>query len=227
MAAFHVTDLNTLQYLTQDVQDIAPAASTILGYPARAITQMQTLCLVWRFPFQSLLALEQPNLHVTDDACATWLQLCPAIARLKKLRNLQLWADHDGKRSWTAVNERAFLDPLHTLTHLSRLHISVSLPMLHPKYESPDRHFVPKCSPPPFSISRRVRQRAIGINEGGGWFDVKFLLDFPITYRGDPTEDIEGIEQSERKRWEEGEDVEVTVRQSICNVNLPGSDMLS
>jgi hypothetical protein len=142
-----------------------------------------------------------------------WIQLCTAITGFERLRQLHLWADHNSQRSWTVVNERAFLAPLHTLlTANPHLQIHVSLPKLHPKYESPERHFVHDCAPPPYRITRRLRQRFHAVRQGTRYYK-NWVPDFPITYEIDSSdEELETVEERERQWWQKGVDVEGWVR---------------
>jgi hypothetical protein len=52
MATFHVADLETLQYITQQGQDDVLIASNTVSYTTTAVWHIQNSSLVWRFPFQ-------------------------------------------------------------------------------------------------------------------------------------------------------------------------------
>jgi hypothetical protein len=118
------------------------------------------------------------------------------------------------------VNERAFLLPLESLSPNPNLRISINLPKLHPKYETPERHYVPGCDPPPFIITRRLRQAYHGVESNTGDLRVEWVQDFPILWDCDSDEDLEEEEAIERKMWEKGENVEQEVSTASSHLNM-------
>ncbi|KAF2253803.1 hypothetical protein BU26DRAFT_561075 [Trematosphaeria pertusa] len=186
IAAVHVTDLDTLGCLLQEATTVSPGTWTVSGYLATALPLVRNLSVVLRLPLTTCKILESSSDHGSAPTSTTnataWFRLCPAIARLKRLLRLHIWLDHDGESSWSVVNERAILSPLTALTDISGLDISVSLPHLHHRYETPERHFVKQWPSPPFTIERRLRQRYHVVETDPGRFDVSYQADFPYLY---------------------------------------------
>lgn len=151
-----------------------------------------------------------------------WIQIWPMLIRQLEARQLpsvvQLWLDHGEPFSWTAVNERATLSALinsassdQTTISEASPHISINLPLLHPRWENPKRHFTQE-SPSPASkclrITRRIRQRyhADGncVSYSGDFPVLLELLgqDFGCTYTT-----REELEADERATWQNGDNV--------------------
>ncbi|KAF2176877.1 hypothetical protein K469DRAFT_605525 [Zopfia rhizophila CBS 207.26] len=217
MAAVHVTDLDTLDYLLQRAQKASSETSTVSEYLATVVPHVQNLSIVLRLPLTICKVLESANDHCSSTSSLTnataWLRLCPAIAGLKRLQRLHIWLDHDDKSSWSVVNERAILSPLNELTSISSLNISVNLPKLHPRYETPESHFMRECPTPPFAIERRLRQRHHAVDVGEGQFVVRYQVDFPYLYDLSDYEDMseDEAEEMERTMWKNGVDVKAEV----------------
>lgn len=199
-ATIHVTDLATLQHI------LAPTTSNHL---ATALNDMRVLSITLRLPLKEFDKIEspsaQPNKHPSKH---TWPSTCSALANLQNLRKLHLWLDHDHTSSWSVVNERAFLRPLHDIANKPSPHISVNLPKTHPKHENFERHFLPSCDPPPFTITRRLRQGQHAVPGRKGMLNVKDIPDFPESYSGEDSEDdadfdrLAHAEMCERRVWE-------------------------
>jgi len=206
LTTFHVTDLNTIDRI------VTPSSLIIPGHLSTALVRIQKLTITLRLPLQ---AYEGHEISLVQNAAAntsSWLKLCPAIARLERLRRLELWIDHDDPSSWSVVNERAFLSPLDNLVSHPGLDISVNLPKLHPLYETPDRHFTHKSAQPSYNITRRLRQCYHAVQGADGNFHKEEKQDFPILWDDDSDEELEEVEQKEREMWENGVDVEAVVR---------------
>lgn len=62
-------------------------------------------------------------------------------------------------RSWSIVNERAFLLPLTHFSVVSSLDIHVNLPKLHPKYEDPTRHFLSPYKVTAYGLDNYLQER--------------------------------------------------------------------
>lgn len=65
--------------------------------------------------------------------------------------------------------------------------------------------------PPPFMITRRLRQCYHGVRVKDGGFRVRYKQDFPILYEDSSDEDFKMVERKERRMWERGEDVAAKV----------------
>ncbi|KAH7065907.1 hypothetical protein BKA63DRAFT_524855 [Paraphoma chrysanthemicola] len=205
VATCHVTDLITLQFLLQ-----SPTTLTTETWAA-SFKRIQVLSITLRLSLHTFAQIEQDTLNDSQDNDTTspnWLTLCPALRKLHNLRILHIWADHTSPKTWTLVNERAFLHPLEALSTSPNLDITANLPKLHPRYESPDRHYMQTTPAPPFTITRRLRQSEHAVQVKGGEFRVKSAQDFPILFEDDSDEDLEEVERRERRMWERGEDVE-------------------
>ncbi|CAO2647110.1 Nn.00g080320.m01.CDS01 [Neocucurbitaria sp. VM-36] len=159
----HVTGLDDLQYLLLKAHRVPTTFSSNDDTLAIAFAQAHHLNIILRLPLRTFKKIERhysnPNTESLSENATAWIRLCPAIAELSNLKTLRLWEDYDASKSWTTVNERTFLAPLQQLiVSMSGLNVSVSLPKLHPRWESSNRHFIPGCAPPAFAIDRRLRQ---------------------------------------------------------------------
>jgi len=97
---------------------------------------------------------------------------------MQRLREMRIWLDHIGPDTWSKVNERtvlACLEPLHNITTLD---ISVNLPKIHPKYETPERNFTSKSPPSILPIVRQYRHRYHSTDG----IDAQYSPDFPILH---------------------------------------------
>ena len=216
-AGFHVTHLEMLNaILNQGLTE----ASIVPEYLAPSLSRIRHLELALRLPLEAFSEIEYYVNHTTSDWIPnpmSWLHLCPGISQLSQLRKLHIWADHDGSETYTLVNERAFLSLLSALkSTLPHLIITVNLPKLHPKYESPERHYTPYTPPPRgFSISRYARETSRAVTNRHGELAVDYIPDFPILSCHEFDSDSEAEERTEafeRMLWERGDDVEEYVR---------------
>ena len=216
-------DLDTLERVLQGPGSSSLEALTHSAYLSNALLRTQNLSIVL------MLALKTHRIGPNSDGstiarssiynAVAWLQVSPAIAQLRKLRNLNIWIDHDSATTWTVVNERAILSPLVELAHTHTMNISIILPKLHPGYETPERHFTPHSPAPPFTLTRRLRQRYHGVDLGEGRFHVEYKADFPIMWEDDSDDsddDLPTAEATERALWKNGVDVEELVRKDPC-----------
>lgn len=95
-----------------------------------------------------------------------WNSIWPLIAQLSTLRVLTVEIDHTAAVSWSVVHERAIASPIVTLaTAAPQLMVAIVLPILHPFFENPTRHFMEgsDTSDTPgdtckLTIQRRLRQ---------------------------------------------------------------------
>lgn len=241
---FHVTDLETLDHLAQ-----SNSGSQTLSSPYRILFTkaplLRRLHITLRFSlplFRAIAILaavptssdcpktghvNMPPFHTSVSECdgaRKWLQVRPALARrLQGLQNLHLWLDHDESASWSLVNERAVVSSI--LASMSPDMIpglgtaTVNLPMLHPRYEVPDRHYMGgKAQPPAFAlIDRRLRQNHFYEETDSGAGSVTYAPDFPAMfelceYTADsdfgPAMSPEQVEEMERDSWARGVDPE-------------------
>jgi hypothetical protein len=61
------------------------------------------------------------------------MRLCYTIAERPKLSTLRFWIYHNKSKTWTVVNERAFLGPLDTITaKRPKMKIIINLHLLYP-----------------------------------------------------------------------------------------------
>ena len=175
---FHSSDLKTLQCLMEPRYQ-GPSAFVLAFSIVPRITRL-SISLRLPLAFSRDLEAETGAGSSTEiREGIAWRSLSDGIARLKKLKSLRIWLDHDREDSWTMAHERALLSHLVPLSTLSNLKITLSFPKLHPKFETPDWHFTKASDPPPFSIHRRLRQRYHGVRKNGR-VGVRENPDFPI-----------------------------------------------
>ncbi|KAI4945031.1 hypothetical protein J4E91_008376 [Alternaria rosae] len=125
-----------------------------------------TLKLPFGF-FQSVERLSSNDSTSLDTDLATqqaslWQRLGSSLSRFKALKKLDLWLDHTEPQFWAVVNERSTLDTL--LTQLSGhpdLDVTVTLPMLHPKFEQDERHYIEEEISPNVRVHRVLRQKKV------------------------------------------------------------------
>ncbi|ORY10991.1 hypothetical protein BCR34DRAFT_337022 [Clohesyomyces aquaticus] len=101
----------------------------------------------------------EPSSPPSSSQVSAWSQLFQTLLSMSRLRSLRISLDHDEPHSWSLVHERAFLAPLETLLIQNpTLSISITLPTLHPKYETSSRHYIPlfyKTAPSAWLVARR------------------------------------------------------------------------
>ncbi|KAI4645666.1 hypothetical protein J4E93_005243 [Alternaria ventricosa] len=151
-----------------------------------------TLKLPLKF-FQSVERLSNNDSTSSDTDLATqqasqWQRLGPSLSWFKALKKLDLWLDHTEPQFWAVVNERSTLSSLLTqLSNHPNLDVTVTLPMVHPKFEQDERHYIdeeisPKIISPNVRIHRVLRQKRYAVDDANG--DVKIVkkYDFPFMY---------------------------------------------
>jgi hypothetical protein len=140
-ATLHVAGL-------EDLQLVLLLTDLELNNPLQiALSEVCHLDVILRLPlriFEDInRATKEGCLNNLPEKVRLWVRLCSAVPNLPKLSTLRFWIDHDKSKTWTVVNERAFLAPLDTIAAVRpELEITVNLPLLHPKLESWERHFV-------------------------------------------------------------------------------------
>lgn len=207
-AAFHITDLQSLDYLAQN-QPSTAVYPTSYELAHAVIPLLKTLSITSQLPLRFFEAVSSQVTAASDfvraavgenllpqtklakiggrDKSSVWLQMWPALAvQLRQLQTLHLWLDHDGPTSWSFVDERAVLSPLFSAispeTLLSLKEVSVNLPNLHPRYEKPEYHFTRFSAPPPAhtTLRRRLRQIVHCRTLDSGDIEIIEKGDFPL-----------------------------------------------
>lgn len=215
---FICTDLGTIACVFQD-----PNPSNHMGlssFPLSSFQWIRKLNFNLRLPLSAYEMLEGTGANLSGPgrpsgtettACTlesqmlTWMQLHSSIAQLKRIQSLHICLDHDGESSWSLVNERATLLHLSPLSDIPDLAVKVTIPKLHPRFESVDRHFTEDSSPPWFELHRKLRQSYHGRNSPSD-LSVTYKADFPIllgvaNFAKTP---LDVIERKERWLWRNG-----------------------
>lgn len=211
----HITSLEDLHMFLQLAHQPVPRPLRSEDSIIAELTQLRHLSITLRLSmqtFKEVASYHKDPQTPTSGHAAAWLQLCPALSDLPRLRTLRLWIDHDRMKSWSLVNERAFFAPVESLiASKPDLQVTVNLPMSNPKWESPTRHFIPGSPPAPFTITRRLRQWYHATNNYDGRPDIRIEKDFPTLYGDESSDDsLETAERYERHMWEIGRGNEVS-----------------
>ncbi|RYP70894.1 hypothetical protein DL771_005144 [Monosporascus sp. 5C6A] len=245
---FNVTDLETLEYLVQPNQDSGLSHPSSDGLLPKVCQFLKRLNITLRRPLsffktpENGVALTSSSgagdiLKTPDDVPSqlkTWAQIWAVLARqLKQLQNLHVWLDMDDKSSWSLVNERAILSHLAALISIGTVpglkHVSVNLPLLHPRYEKPGRHFTKDSPPPPayLTIQRSLRQTFHSEEIAPGEFRVVNDSEFSLLLELLELSEFEGmslaeIVEMERECWGRGQDMEADLLALINCVGFSG-----
>lgn len=177
---------------------------------ARIMANVKSMEISLRLPLTVLEVLQHsPENNAPDSTqSATRTRLANALEQCYKLSRLHIWLYHAEPCTWSIVNERAVLFPFTSFTKISGLDMSFDLRKLHPKSDTPQRHFMESASCP-IEIHRRYRQRKHAILKHDGSIIVRYEPDFPVLYGlTDWNEPItaEQLEKKEREQWEAGND---------------------
>ncbi|KAI4609890.1 uncharacterized protein J4E87_010937 [Alternaria ethzedia] len=132
------------------------------------VSNVSRLSITLKLPlafFQSVEGLSGNYPTSSDIGPATqparlWQDLGSILSRFEALKKLDLWLDHNEPQFWVVVNERSTLDPL--LTQLStrpNLDVTVTLPMLHPKFEQNERHYTEDSVSENIRVNRVLRSK--------------------------------------------------------------------
>ncbi|RYP67238.1 hypothetical protein DL769_005815 [Monosporascus sp. CRB-8-3] len=235
---FHVTDLETFKYLVQRNQDSGLSHLFSEGLLPNFCPFLKQLNITLRLHL-SFFKTPENAVALTSSAGAgdilktpdnipshlkTWAQIWAALARqLKQLQNLHIWLDTDDKSSWSLVNERAILSHLAALISIGTApglkHVSVNLPLLHPRHEKPERHFTNDNPPPPacLTIQRNLRQTFHGKEITPGEFHVISDSEFSILVEMLELPEFEGMSlaevvKAEQECWRRGQSLEAELR---------------
>ncbi|KAI0004054.1 hypothetical protein F4779DRAFT_600412 [Xylariaceae sp. FL0662B] len=217
VVVFNVTDLDTLGCLLEraSASSIRPCSTSDFLTPIPQ--RIRKLDITLRLPLHLLKALEYVGINPRSKSplarlsrVRAWLQVWPAMARLKGLGSLRIWLDHDDRSSWSIVNERDIVSHLTPLTTIPDLNVVVSLPKLHPRLEKADRHFAEDTPASAFKITRRLRQRYHPGEDSEGHTCVIYSPDFPTLggYPGFEDAPLEELEKIERDLIKRGIDID-------------------
>jgi hypothetical protein len=215
--AIHVNDLDSLKTMISNSSLNTHASgcphsvtSSLLRF---ILPSLKDLSISLRIALRSYKALENDF----DDMAftSTWTELPIAVRNMSKLRRLRIWLDHSEPSTWTTVNERAVLSPLGSLG-IDILKVAIDLPKLHPKWETPERHFTEDSAPLGVPIHRRYRQRYHAVEASNGVLEVKYESDFPMLYIFTELWDMtmEEVEEMERDEWKWGNPPELVFEPS-------------
>jgi len=160
------------------------------------------------------LSCNDPASSETDSAAqqaSIWQRLGSTLGRFKALKKLDLWLDHNETQYWAVVNERSTLDPL--LAQLNRrcdLEVTITLPMLHPRFENDERHYIEEKITPNVRVHRVLRQKRHAVTNATGDIRIVKENDFPFMYEAYEQYDMSLAEivSREREEWREGRDME-------------------
>ncbi|KAI4624372.1 hypothetical protein J4E83_004046 [Alternaria metachromatica] len=144
----HVSDLEFIDNWARASVAVMPSSSAFTELPVSNVIRLSiTLKLPLAF-FRSVERLlgNDPGSSDTESAAqqaSLWQRLGSTLGRFKALKKLDLWLDHNETQYWAVVNERLTLDPLLAqLKGLCDLEVTVTLPMLHPRFEKDERHYI-------------------------------------------------------------------------------------
>ena len=216
-----MTDLNTLGVLVLNSDPDVLASgqsctSTLLAYILPNLRELRISLRLSLATYEELENAGKPTFS-KSSVIFVWTELPLALEHLSRLKRLRIWLDHDEPCSWSVVNERAILSPLASLSNNPTLDVSFDLPKLHPKWETPGRHFTEDCSPLPINFHRRYRQRFHALKDRDGNLYEKYASDFPVLHEVAELDDtpMERLEEWEREMWERGDGPMEILREAI------------
>jgi hypothetical protein len=215
IAAVNVSGLEMLECVVDCAKDpqLSPYPMSCGLYPG-FFQSIRRLNIILRLP----LSLFTSQLHM-------WARLWPAlIDQLKQLQELMIWLDNDDKSPWSLVNERSLLSPLTEaisaeIGHILE-HISVNLPLLHPRSTDPERHFTKKepLLPSNLMIRRNLRQTYYGEENTAGQLRVKSDRNSEFAFLVDVADmpdwgftSLEEVVELAQELWEGGRDLEAEI----------------
>lgn len=137
-----------------------------------------------------------------------WTHLPQVISWMPKLRTLHIELDHTEQPTWSIINERAVLASFTTHPSSHNIEFLITLPKLHPKWETPERHFTEDSLHGTLSIRRVHRLRHFIVEIEGGGVELAYKPDFPTLYnmvgRIEECLTMEKFEECEREFWNDG-----------------------
>lgn len=167
---FHITDLRTLEAMLLHTEP-SPARFSFEG---SVCSRLASLSITLSQPLAFFQAIEaasstsqngdSSNLGEQGDHDVTpWFYLpSRPLIQLPRLRKLHAWLDHNGRESWSVVNERAILAPIEALkTNNPRLEVVCVLPKVHSTFEDRQRHYVAEDTEAESSAARVEVHRAL------------------------------------------------------------------
>jgi hypothetical protein len=175
-AAVYVCDLTTLQVLTSDANILSSGEFFTSRLITKILANTKSLEVLLKLPLATYQALEDQASSGSSSShhLPAWANLPRSFQNWPVLRKLYIRLDHSDSISWSLVNERAILTPL---VDLPNPQITIALPKLNPKYESPYRHFIEQS---PLAISRHYRQRYHATKIINGKTGIEYNPDFPL-----------------------------------------------
>ncbi|KAH5155514.1 hypothetical protein HBI38_095170 [Parastagonospora nodorum] len=142
------------------------------------------------------------------DHAELWLRIVPALDRLKQLRKLRVWLDHDSNNFWYRINESAILSPLLNLTDRPDIELSIHLP----KHADDDIAILP------FQVERRRRTghypQFFGRTKVSVHRDQFPMFDYFQMHMDQDPDPVEN-EKWERELWKRGDDMERALLEMI------------
>ncbi|KAF2650552.1 hypothetical protein K491DRAFT_128108 [Lophiostoma macrostomum CBS 122681] len=213
VTTFHVNDLDTLRNLVSlpsELESGRSSTSILFGF---ILPNLKELNISLRLDLDTYKAFDNTGDSGGSESSlsSAWTGLLLANKHSSQLRRLWIWLDHTDPCSWSVVNERAVLSPFAALANDLNLEVSIDLPKLHPKWESPHRHFTEESPRLPLAIHRRHRQRYHGIERSDGSICVEYKADFPELHQLVDWDEavpmtMEEVEEAERRSWRDGVD---------------------
>ncbi|KAF2122556.1 hypothetical protein BDV96DRAFT_639136 [Lophiotrema nucula] len=211
-----INDIETLDAIGRRLEE--PTASEPVVMMISAL-DVRHLSVILRLPLSFALAFDDSS----DDPLQMqqWELAWRSLANVKSLRNVNVWLDHDDPSSWSIVNERDIASSIEALSVMRpNTTVSINLPNLHPKYETPERHFMDdESASSSLEITRRERQSyfADSSNDGSvirkfdfpnpGMQDLLyFALDSHLRLRGHGHEEVS-------RQWKSGKEAEALEEQ--------------
>lgn len=221
ISTVHVSDLNLIDNWARASEMAILSPSQFAKMPVENVSRLSiTLKLPLGF-FQSVGRLSGNDSTSSDTDLATqqarlWQRLSSTLSHFEALKKLDLWLDHNEPQCWVVVNERSTLDLL--LTQLSarpNLDVTITLPMLHPKYEENERHYIDETISQNINVHRALRSKKHAVTDAEGRIEIVEWNDFPTMYNsyGAHSLDLATIVERERKGWKEGRDMETEFRE--------------
>ncbi|KAH7067507.1 hypothetical protein BKA63DRAFT_607352 [Paraphoma chrysanthemicola] len=186
---FHINDMGSLEPMKYWTNLEVPAAdrspSATSNFIGCTLPNVKNLEISLRIPPDRYNALENP------DEVTTFTIAWNGLQRLSP------------PSTWSILNEKTLLSPFNRLNELLTLNLTIVLSKLHPKHQTPERHFVDDRTPMGVLIHRRYRQRWYGTESTNGVSEVHHAPDFPILYELSDLWDMsmDEIEQLERDEW--------------------------
>jgi hypothetical protein len=234
LAVFRHRQLDILDHLSQgtlivtDIVTLDALLERTDAFFSEIVCNLRSLEIALNLPLDDLVAIKMrsPRYSVRSeitgkydfkdfafDHAEMWLRIGPALNRLKQLRKLRVWLDHDGNDFWYRINDSAILSPLLNLTDRPDIELSIHLP----------KHADDEIAIPPFQVERL---RRIGHYPQFCWgkkvsahrdqFPMFDYFQMHMDQDPDPVEN----EKWERELWKRGNDMERALLE-IIDIETP------